>query len=70
MRLSLCEGPTQKEQHNGKLQHRETSLPTHKGVEFKWEDAHQAALERLKCSLTSEEVMAYFQQKIPPAWEC
>ena len=33
---------------------------THKGVEFKWEDAHQTALERLKCSLTSEEVMAYF----------
>ena len=33
---------------------------THKGVEFKWEDVHQAALERLKCSLTSDEVMAYF----------
>ena len=33
---------------------------THKGVEFKWEDVHQAALEWLKCSLTSDEVMAYF----------
>ena len=33
---------------------------THKGVEFKWEDVHQTALERLKCSLTSDEVMAYF----------
>ena len=33
---------------------------THKGVEFKWEDVHQVALERLKCTLTSEEVMAYF----------
>ena len=33
---------------------------THKGVEFKWEDDHQAALERLKCSLTSDEVTAYF----------
>ena len=33
---------------------------THKGDEFKWEDVHQAALERLKCSLTSDEVMAYF----------
>jgi len=30
---------------------------THKGVEFKWEDAHQAALERLKCSLTYDEVI-------------
>ena len=27
---------------------------THKGVEFKWEDVHQTALERLKCSLTSD----------------
>ena len=27
---------------------------THKGMEFKWEDVHQAALEWLKCSLTSE----------------
>ena len=60
MRLSLFEAPTQKEQHNGQPQHRETSRPTHKGVEFKWEDAHQGALERLKCSLTSAEVMAYF----------
>ena len=25
---------------------------THKGVEFKWEDVHQAALDRLKRSLT------------------
>ena len=33
---------------------------THKGVEFRWEDVHQAALERHKCSLTSDEVMAYF----------
>ena len=33
---------------------------THKGVEFKWEDVHHAVLERLKCSLTSDEVMAYF----------
>ena len=60
MWLSLCEAPNQTEQHNGQPQHRETSRPTHKGVEFKWEDTHQAALERLKCSLTSEEVMAYF----------
>ena len=28
MRLSLCEAPTQKEQHNGQPQHRETSRPT------------------------------------------
>ena len=33
---------------------------THNGVEFKWEDVHQAALGRLKCSLTSAEVLAYF----------
>ena len=33
---------------------------THKGVEFKWEDVHQAALDRLRHSLTSDEVMAYF----------
>ena len=33
---------------------------THKGIEFKWEDVHQAALDRLKRSLTSDEVMAYF----------
>ena len=33
---------------------------THKGVEFKWEDVHQAALDRLKRSLTSDEEMAYF----------
>ena len=33
---------------------------THKGVEFKWEDVHQEALERLKCSLTPNEVIAYF----------
>ena len=28
MRLSLCEAPTQKEQHKGQPQHRETSRPT------------------------------------------
>ena len=28
MRLSLCEAPTQKEQHNGQPQHRETTSPT------------------------------------------
>ena len=33
---------------------------THKGIEFKWEDVHQAALEQPKCSLTSNKVMAYF----------
>ncbi|KAK3731913.1 hypothetical protein QZH41_016958, partial [Actinostola sp. cb2023] len=33
---------------------------THKGVKFEWEDVHQAALERIKSSLTSHEVMAYF----------
>ena len=33
---------------------------THKGVEFKWIDVHQAALDRLTHSLTSDEVMAYF----------
>ena len=33
---------------------------THKGIEFKWEDVCQAVLEQLKCSLTSNEVMAYF----------
>ena len=33
---------------------------THKGVEFKWEDVHQEALERLRCSLASDEVITYF----------
>ena len=33
---------------------------THKGVEFKWQEVHQNALQQLKCSLTSDEVMAYF----------
>ena len=28
LRLSLCEAPTQKEQHKGQAQHRETSRPT------------------------------------------
>ena len=28
MRLSLCKAPTQKEQHKGQPQHRETSRPT------------------------------------------
>ena len=28
MRLSLCEAPTQKDQHKGQPQHRETSRPT------------------------------------------
>ena len=33
---------------------------THKGIEFKWQEVHQKALHQLKCSLTSDEVMAYF----------
>ena len=33
---------------------------THKGVEFKWHEVHQKALHQLKCNLTSDEVMAYF----------
>ena len=32
---------------------------THKGVEFKWQEVHQKALDQLKFSLTSDEVMAY-----------
>ena len=32
----------------------------HKGVEFTCKCVHQAALERLKRSLTSDEVKAYF----------
>ena len=28
MRLSLCEAPTQKDQHTGQPRHRETSRPT------------------------------------------
>jgi len=28
MRLALCEAPTQKKQHKGQPQHRETSRPT------------------------------------------
>ena len=34
--------------------------PTLKGVEFKWQEVHQKALHQLKCSLTSDGVMAYF----------
>ena len=33
---------------------------TYKGVEFKWQEVHQKALHQLKCSLTSDGVMAYF----------
>ena len=33
---------------------------THKGVEYKWQEVYQKALDQLKCSLTSDEVMAYF----------
>ena len=33
---------------------------TYKNVEFKWQEVHQKALHQLKCSLTSDEVMAYF----------
>ena len=33
---------------------------THKGVEFKWEKVHQTALDKLKLSLTSDDVIAYF----------
>ena len=33
---------------------------THKDVEFKWQEVHQKALHQLKCSLLSDEVMAYF----------
>ena len=33
---------------------------TRKGVEFKWQEVHQKALHQLKCRLTSNEVMAYF----------
>ena len=33
---------------------------THKGVKFKWQEVHQKALRQLKCSLTTDEVMAYF----------
>ena len=33
---------------------------THKSVEFKWKDVHREALERLKCSLTSDELVASF----------
>ena len=35
----------------------------HKGVEFKWKDVHQVALERRKGSLTSDEIMAYFDPR-------
>ena len=34
--------------------------PTLKRVEFKWKEVHQKALHQLKCSLTSDGVMAYF----------
>ena len=33
---------------------------TYKGVEFKWQEVHQKALHQLKCSLTCDAVMAYF----------
>ena len=33
---------------------------TYKGVELKWQEVHQKALHQLKCSLTCDEVMAYF----------
>ena len=33
---------------------------THQGVEFKWQEVHQQALDQLKCSLTSDDVMVYF----------
>ena len=33
---------------------------THKGVGFKWQEVHQQALDELKPSLTSDDVMAYF----------
>lgn len=33
---------------------------THKGMEFNWEKVHQTALDKLKHSLTSDDVMAYF----------
>ena len=33
---------------------------TYKDVEFKWQEVHQKALHQLKCSLTYDEVMAYF----------
>ena len=36
---------------------------THKGVEFKWQEIHQQALDQLKCSLTSDDVMAYFDPR-------
>ena len=36
---------------------------THKGVEFKWQEVHQQALDQLKCSLTSDDVMAYFDPR-------
>ena len=33
---------------------------THKDVKFQWEEVHQQALDKLKDSLTSNDVMAYF----------
>ena len=36
---------------------------THKGAEFKWQEVHQQALDQLKCSLTSDDVMAYFDPR-------
>ena len=36
---------------------------THKGVELKWQEVHQQALDQLKCSLTSDDVMAYFDPR-------
>ncbi len=37
---------------------------THKGVEFKWDDVHQAELDRLKRILASDKVMAYFNPSL------
>ena len=36
---------------------------THKGAEFEWQEVHQQALDQLKCSLTSDDVMAYFDPR-------
>ena len=33
---------------------------TYKGIKFKWQEVQQKALQQLKCSLTCDEVMAYF----------
>jgi len=36
---------------------------THKDVEFKWHQVNQQAVDQLKCSLTSDDVMAYFDPR-------